>query len=104
MLDAECLFRRSPMRNVSLALLVTLAAATAGCQRSLMETPNLFRLREEDPFANVPEALRTPQADVVYVTDRKRDDDGTGPIEYGSERSREIAFGIVTVKLGNNLT
>lgn len=91
--------------RLSLALLVGLAALTAGCQRSLMATPNLFKLEDEaDPFAKVPEALRSPLAEVIYVTDRKREDDGSGEIEYGSSRSREIAFGITTVKMGNNLT
>jgi len=91
-------------RACSLALLLALAALTAGCQRSLMATPNLFKLEDEaDPFSKVPEALRSPLADVIYVTDRKREDDGTGAIEYGSGRSRETAFGIVTVKMGNTL-
>ena len=73
-----------------------------GCAGELrrMPTPHI---RDGDlaTFRAVPESRRTAYAPVLYATDRQPTFDETGTVVgYNSERSREMAFGIVDVDLG----
>ncbi len=49
---------------------LSLLSACAG-QRTLMASPNLFRMGDEDLFANLPEALRSPEVE-LYEPEEKR--------------------------------
>jgi hypothetical protein len=49
---------------------LSMLSAFAG-QRTLMATPNQFRMGDEDLFANVPEALRSPEVE-LYEPEEKR--------------------------------
>lgn len=76
-----------------------------GCKEgyNLIATPNLYVQTGFDPFDDVPEPLRTPTVDVIYVTDRTRADTDTGGVWYDSGRSRSAAFGVVRVRIGDDL-
>lgn len=110
--------------RVGLILLVVMAVG--GCGRYLMPTPNLYANGCEDPFDEVPVALRNNCLEVLYVTDRQiagntaeersvtlAGEDATpartcGSIcehpRYGFGRSRSMAFGVVPVCLGRNVS
>ncbi len=92
-----------PGLRALLPALFLVAAACAG-RRELMSTPRLYADTEKNPFAEVPPALRTPEITVLYVTDRTREDDGSGPVEYGVGRSRSAAYGTCRIRLGDELT
>ena len=88
-----------------------LLGAAPGCSHKvhLMPTPNIYvrppgsqesAQYPPDVFDDVPAALRTTDADVLYVTDRKRNDKEDGGIGYGTKRSRSLAFGECKIALG----
>jgi esterase/lipase superfamily enzyme len=85
-------------------LLAAAAVLAGGCGRTLMPTPNLYAAALEDPFADVPPGRRTPQIDLLYVTDRKPEPLRDGSLRYGYERSASLAYGSCTVNLGSAIT
>jgi esterase/lipase superfamily enzyme len=85
----------------------TLFVGLVGCGgggRELMPTPNLCVGVDGDPFADVPETLRSSTVDVMYVTDRKPVIGKDGAIRYGAERSHSLAFGMCLVQIGKGLS
>jgi esterase/lipase superfamily enzyme len=90
------------------ALLVPALGAmvlAAGCSGpELMPTPNLYGHTPDNPFADVPPALRTSTADILYVTDREPEGDPAKDPKYGSRRSLSLAFGMTTVSIGKKVS
>jgi len=88
------------------ALIVLLVSLVAGCatSRPLMPTPAIYVDQKEGLFEDVPPALRTPEVDILYVTDRRPEQDEAGNLRYGYGRSKSVAFGSVVVDLGQDLT
>ena len=94
------------------ALLVLVSSAmvlAAGCVRpvlgpTLMPTPNLYAHTPDNPFPDVPPALRTSTVDVVYATDREPEGDPAQDPKYGSRRSKSLAFGMTTVRIGKDVS
>ncbi len=82
----------------SIACLLMLGGCTS---YSLMPTPNIYAAESGYPEDQVPEALRSNQVDLLYVTDRSPESDENGKLAYGSERSDSIAFGSVVVEFGD---
>jgi esterase/lipase superfamily enzyme len=87
-------------------LLASLAMVLAtGCGGpELMPTPNLYSHTPDNPFADVPPALRGSRVDVVYATDRQPQGDPSNEPRYGSGRSKSLAFGLTTVSIGNGVS
>ena len=88
-----------------------LLTCVAGCSNKmyLMPTPNIYvrppgstqsAQYPPDVFDDVPPALRTSDVDVLYATDRTRNDKKDGGIEYSTKRSRSLAFGECKIALG----
>jgi esterase/lipase superfamily enzyme len=101
----DALATRRRTRGVArLLLLLSSAVVTGGCAATLMPAPNLLLAQSPGPFVAVPTPLQTPQAEVLYVTDRARDDVGGGPPRYGSNRSASLAFGAAHVCWGEIAT
>jgi esterase/lipase superfamily enzyme len=67
-----------------------------------MPTPNLYTHTPNNPFPDVPPALRTNTVEVVYVTDREPEGDPAKDPKYGSRRSKSLAFGMTTVRIGKD--
>lgn len=86
---------------VTIAILAV--ALTAGCQRQLMPTPNVCAASPEDPFGDVPPALRNNRVEVLYATDRDPILDKAGSLRYGFQRSKSLAFGTCTIEIGRDL-
>jgi len=89
---------------VQVAIALALAVIS-GCGNSpaLVMAPNLYVDSTEDPYAAVPEELKTNTVTVVYATDRQHEvvDDVFG---YNAKRSRITAFGLCTVRMGRETT
>lgn len=81
--------------------LVALFGTCACSAPTLSPTPNLYLRSDENPFADVPEAFRNNQVDVLYVTDRRRED-ADGKVAYGYGRSPSMAFGSAVVQFGDD--
>ncbi len=77
-------------------------ALLIGCSSNhpLMPTPNLYTGIDKYPAGEVPERLRNNRADILYVTDRKREANQQGEALYGTGRSSSAAFGSVVVEIG----
>jgi len=81
-----------------IALCVMLPAS--GCTRYLVATPNL--LRGCDPsiaFESCPTECQSPDAPVVYATDRANEAEPGEPPNFGHKRGNNLTFGIATVNL-----
>jgi len=86
------------------ALILSLALL-AGCQAvSIVPTPTLYVASEENPFAAVPPALRTSTLDVLFATDRRREETSKLAKSYGTGRSLSLAFGSAELEIGNDLS
>ena len=86
--------------GAALALLLFLAGC-ASQGRQLMPMPNLYAgAHAPELFAGLPDELMNNQADILYLTDREPEFNDEERLEYGSGRSRSVAFGsaIVTIK------
>jgi esterase/lipase superfamily enzyme len=92
------------VRAVIRLVLVAILVVSAGCQRQLIGTPNLYIDAAENPFADVPPELQTNTVDLLYVTDRAREDDGVGSVRYGYKRSPSMAFGSLVVEMGHDVS
>ena len=92
-------------RSVSWLLLPVLAGLS-GCSSSwqMMPTPNLYAQSKTDPFADVPPVLAVNQADVLYLTDRRPENQDTSDPRYGYKRSRSVAFGVSHVQFGEDVS
>ena len=88
------------------ALIAVLASLLVGCatSRPLMPTPGVYADQKGPYFADVPASLRTPEVDIMFVTDRRPEEDESGQLWYGFGRSESMAFGSVKVNLGHDLT
>jgi esterase/lipase superfamily enzyme len=81
-------------------LWIVLLLASAGCQRYLVATPNL--LQHQDPqqvYAACPADCQTPEAAVLYATDRAIVEQSGRPPTYGHGRAASLAFGVAHVSL-----
>jgi len=83
------------------AMLVLIGCTTT---RLLIPTPAIYVDQKEGLFEDVPPALRTPEVDILYVTDRQPEQDEAGKLRYGYGRSKSVAFGSVVVDIGHDLT
>ena len=96
------------MLLVRFTLIISAMALVGGCvgpalMPTLMPTPNLYSQNPDNPFPEVPPALRTNAVDVVYVTDRVPEGDPNHDPQYGSRRSKSLAFGMAQVKMGKDV-
>ena len=73
-------------------------------ERSLMPTPLLYQDLAQQLFSDdLPPERRRPDVDLLYITDRAPETDPTAPLPYGQARSRALAFGSTSVRMGDDL-
>jgi esterase/lipase superfamily enzyme len=91
--------------SLRLLFAAVLLAVLSGCggPPQLMPTPNLYAEGIVDPFIDIDPALRSNKVEVLYVTDRRPENDSPDKPAYGYKRSRSAAFGIATVQFGQNV-
>jgi esterase/lipase superfamily enzyme len=89
----------APFLCIALALL-------GGCSttRSLMPVPNIYAAGDERAFEDVAPENRAPSTELIYVTDRKAEENESDTLAYGYERSSSTAFGRVSVEFGAGYT
>jgi len=95
-------------RSIGLQAALVLICGLAGCGGgpvALMPSPNVYADHYLDPFVEVPPALQTNYADVIYLTDRVPDPASPkDDLWFTSERSRSVGFGISHVQFGEDLS
>jgi esterase/lipase superfamily enzyme len=65
-----------------------------------MPAPNVYQgYNAPELFVDLPEELKTSQADLLYVTDRKPETNEEGELIYGYGRSLSLAFGSAVVAI-----
>jgi esterase/lipase superfamily enzyme len=80
-------------------LVLSLLLTAHGCHNYLVPTPTL--LQQQDPrqvYASCPPSYQTPEASVLYATDRVSTGSYQNP-GYGHERARNLVYGVASVKL-----
>jgi esterase/lipase superfamily enzyme len=89
-------------------VLLVIVLVQSGCEShsfyEFMPTPNLYLDGRPDPFDQVPPALQTEYAEVIYFTDRTPTPANEHGAQYGFERDRSGAFGTMKVTFGKDLT
>ena len=85
----------------TLLLLLTSVGCAAG--HPLMPTPNVYSTRGGYPENQVSPAVRSSQVDLLFVTDRAPET-VDGDLAYGSRRSASVAYGSVTVEIGEGIS
>lgn len=81
-----------------LALLVLGLTGCSGPQ--LMPAPNVDRHPDDRPFAKVEPTFQTNEVDLLYATDRKREQRRDGTWAYTSARSDRLVYGSARVTIG----
>ena len=87
-------------RHKTWFLWLGLLMTSAGCHPYLVATPNL--LQRQDPlqvFANCAKDCQTPEAAVLYATDRAIVEASVKQPAYGHGRATKLAFGVAHVNL-----
>ena len=102
---------RHAICECTLRLLIALAAVFAsvvqsGCASySMMPTPALYIGERARPlFTGVAPDRRSPQLDLLYVTDRVRATTVDNAQPYTSDRARHLAFGSTVVEFGQGIS
>ena len=98
-------------RLIIATVAVIAALLVGGCAtsaRQLMPTPILYQLPGGQPvFGRVDEARQSPDLDLLFITDRapptpaevEAQPKDAGPLPYGQERARGIAYGSAQVRV-----
>ena len=96
--DRRQLNRPGVMGRLLPAIFCGLLAGCATHQRALMPVPNLY-MGTDAPvlFEDLPDELKSTNADLFYVTDREPEIDEENNLTYGYGRSRSAAFGSAIV-------
>jgi esterase/lipase superfamily enzyme len=96
----HALRRVAPLLVASTALLGACATNTP-----LMPTPTLYAGSQAQPiFTDVRPDQQTPSVELFYVTDRMPRSPPDVAEPYTAERARSVAFGIVSVDIGEDVT
>ena len=88
-------------RAVCLHLVLIFLVASCVTHKPMPEA--VYGEQRERLFTDVPETLRSTEVDILYATDRAKDED-RGVLFYGHERSFSLAFGTAIVDLDKDIT
>lgn len=95
----------NPIKPLCAVLICLTLLTGCGSETALMPTPNLYARGGFDPFAYVPKNLQNNSVDVLYLTDRQREDNPPGQdAVYGYDRSRSVSFGTCHVEIGEHVS
>lgn len=82
-----------------------LLLACSACSSSLIPTPYvMYGEAGKAQYAKVPEALRSTDVPVIYITDRAIDRTTENGPHYGFKRNPRFTFGLATASLGENVS
>lgn len=92
-------------KSIGFVVVLSVSLMTAcASYRPLMPTPSVYADQNGPSFADVPASLRTPDVDILYATVREPEEDESGHLSYGYQRSSSLTFGSAKVNLGRDLT
>ncbi len=98
----------TPSKRVVVALAAVLIGGCATSARQLMPTPILYQDPGGQPvFDRIDPSRQSPDVDLLFITDRapptaaerEAHNAAEGPLNYGQERARHIAFGSARVSI-----
>lgn len=93
------MFRAGHLTALGLAF-----ALIAGCSTVQPLPPAVYEAGALTPFEALAPELKTVDTDIVYVTDRAPETGADGRFDYGTGRSRSLAFGSARVSLSGDAT
>lgn len=74
------------------------------CGPKFMPTPNLYATARQPLFQELSPELASTALELLYVTDRAREDDESGAIRYGYERSTSVGWGLARLEIGRDMS
>lgn len=85
-----------------LFLLLAFGGTVSACSTTyhLPKPPNIYSAATPYPADEVPVDQRSAYSDIIYVTDRERELDKEGRLEYGHQRSPILRYGKARVEIG----
>jgi esterase/lipase superfamily enzyme len=95
--------KQRQLRSGSHIAMLAAVALFTGCATTypLMPTPTVYVGQQGKPlFTDVPAADKRASIDLLYVTNRAPGTEAAKTLPYSAERSHSMAFGTVTVELG----
>ena len=75
-----------------------------GCAPTIMPAPNLYVMARQPLFQELAPELASTRIEVLYVTDRSPEDDGSGGLRYGYERSASVGYGSARLEIGRDMS
>ena len=93
------------IRQISYPILAILTLMLTACSSTpkLAKTPNLFQNAAGYPAQTSEASERSSRAQILYVTDRARDDDTAASASYSKNRSASMGFGVANISIGDAL-
>lgn len=86
-------------------LAVVLLLSSCSSQRPLMPTPDVYAFGVMQPYSDsLPAELKTVDANIMFVTDRKPAPRDDGRLDYGLERAFSLAVGEAVVNIGGDIS
>jgi esterase/lipase superfamily enzyme len=90
-------------RNAATLAAIVLVSGCATVEQ-LMPTPTMYVGQGAKPlFLDIPADSRKPSVDLLYITDRAPGTEAAKTLPYSADRSRSMAFGSVTVEIGEGI-
>ena len=74
------------------------------CAPKLMPTPNLYTTARQPLFQELAPELASTRMEVLYVTDRSAEHDGSGALRYGYGRSASVAYGSAHLEIRRDMS
>jgi esterase/lipase superfamily enzyme len=74
------------------------------CGAKFMPTPNLYATARQPLFQELSPELASTDLEVLYVTDRAPEEDGSGALRYGYERSASVGYGLARLEIGRDMS
>lgn len=86
-------------------VLIVFGAALGGCHEGLIPTPYvMYGESGRRVFERTPDVWRTPDAPILYVTDRLPEKPGPRGARYGYKRNRGMEYGVAICSFGADVT
>ena len=91
-------------RPSDLAAALSCLGLFVACAPTFMPTPNLYGRARQPLFQELSPELASTNLELLYVTDRAPEDDGSGAPWYGYERSASVAYGLARIEIGRDMS
>ncbi len=102
-LVCDSFLKSHPVLHRILMFMTCFVLVSCGQDNRLAETPNVLLPVAQYPDKNLPNALKTTQPTIYYMTDREPSENIKAKVPYSHERSASMALGRQKLQFGEDL-